>query len=189
MNKAVVKKSSWIVTLSLAGIAVVYMTGVWLPSRREIVEIRQQVQTKREFVSQSTGLAKILTASQKELETAEAANNKWLASAPRNRDLPALYGKINALAKDAGLVLTRFDPEPFNLHEELRELPVAIGCSGTFSQVYTFLSDIEALPATIWVEQLRLGKTKTGGGNVECELNMVVFSNNPYVSDCILHTK
>jgi len=189
MSNATVRKSSWIVTLSLAAISIAYLTLVWLPSRREIRAIREQVQTKRQYVARATGLAKTLTASQKELEVAEAANQKWQETAPRNRDLPALYGRINALAKEAGLVVARFDPEPFTVHEEIREIPLAIGCSGMFSQVFDYLMDIEMLPTAIWVDSLRIEKMNGTKENVKCELNLVVFSDNPYSSDCIIQTK
>ncbi len=189
MKADAVKKSSWIVTLCLAGIALVYLVQIWRPSRREIREIREQVRSRRQFVTRAAGSAKILTASQKKLETARRANRRWLDAAPRNRDLPGLYGKITALARRSGLVLTRFDPEQFNVYEELREMPVSVGCSGTFSQLFAFLREIESLPTALWVDFLRLEKTSGNGGIIKCELNLVVFSSNPYISDCILRAK
>ncbi len=179
MNNSTIRKSNWILTLSLAAIAIAYLTLVWNPGRRKIRETQEEIQTKRQFVTQAADMANTLTASEKELITAESAVKKWERSAPRNRDLPALFGRINALAQNSGLAVTRFDPEPFVVHEEIREIPISIDCAGMFSQVFEFLGAIEKLPESIWVDSLRLEKTKADGGNVKFQVNLVVFSDNP----------
>src|SRR5208337_1223691 len=102
---------------------------------------------------------------------------------PTKRAIPALYGKINALAKDAGLDIARFDPQPFVVHEKIEEIPITVGCSGRFAQVFDFIRAIEMLPVTVWVESIRLEKTDKDAKDVRCELNLVVFSDNPRSSD------
>ncbi|MBN1396023.1 MAG: type 4a pilus biogenesis protein PilO [Pirellulales bacterium] len=189
MNNPTVRRSNWILTLTLAAIAVAFLTLVWLPGRREILAIQEQVRAKRQFVNQAAALAKTLTATQKQLDTTEAAFKNWEKNAPRNKDLPSLYGKINALAKRSGLSVARFDPEPFVVHEEIREIPLEIGCTGTFWQVFDFLGEIETLPPLIWVDAMRLENISGVSGCVKSELNLVVFSGNPYSSDCIIETK
>ena len=109
-------------------------------------------------------------------------------AAPKKRDIPALYGKIDALAKDAHLAISRFDPQPFVVHEKLQEIPVAMTCSGTFAQVYAFLRAIEGMPVTIWVESLRLEKTAQITKHVQCEINLVVFTNNLQINDYGRHS-
>ena len=177
------RQSSWTVTLPLAAIAVAYVSLVWLPGRRAIREVQDQVETKRQFVTQATGLSQALALSQRELDKAEVVVARWEQAAPRKRAIPALYGKINALAKDAGLAIARFDPQPFVVHEKIEEIPIAVGCSGRFAQVFDFLRGIEMLPATVWVESIRLEKTDKDAKDVRCELDLVVFSDNPQSSD------
>ncbi len=182
------RQSSWIVTLSLAAIAVVHLTLVWLPGRRAVKEMREQVETKQTFVAQATQLSAALIGVQQELDKAESVVAQWEKTAPGKRDIPELYGKINALAKDARLAIGRFDPQPFIVHERLHEIPLTMSCSGTFAQLYEFLRDVERLPATIWVESMRLEKAATNTKEVQCELNLVVFSDNPYSSDYAKHS-
>lgn len=175
--------------MTLAAIAIAYLALVWLPGRREIRAVREEVRTKRQYVNQSTGLTKTLIAAEKELIAAEAVVNKWAETAPGNKDLPPLFGQINALAKQSGLAVTRFDPEPFVVHEEFREIPLLIGCSGKYAQIFEYLRSIEKQPMSIWVEFLRLDKADDSSENVKCELNMVVFSDNPDSSDFIKQRK
>ena len=182
------RQSSWIVTLSLAAIAMAYLTLVWSPGRRAIREMGEQVETKRAFVAQATGLSAALMGVQQELDKAESVVTQWEKAAPGKRDIPGLYGKINALAKDTHLATGRFDPQPPVVHEKLHEIPLAMTCSGTFAQIYEFLRDVEGLPATIWVESLKLEKAAQNAKDVQCELNLVVFANNSQSSDYAKHS-
>jgi Tfp pilus assembly protein PilO len=181
------RQNTWILTLSLAAVASAYLVLVWLPRHRAIKEMCQEVETKRAFVAQATGVSAALLSVQRELDKAQSAVTRWEKAAPGKRDISGLYGKINALAKDARLVIGRFDPQPFVVHEELHEIPITMGCSGRFAQIHEFLRAIERLPATIWVESMRLEKTSTTAKDVQCELNLVVFSNNPQSSDYAKH--
>ena len=182
------RQNSWIVTLSLAAVAVAYLMLVWSPNRQAIKKISDQVETKRAFVAQATGLSKAMIGVQQELDKTQAVVAQWEKTCPGKRDVPALYGKINAVAKDAHLAITRFDPQPFVVHEKLYEIPITMNCAGTFAQIYEFLRSIERLSATIWVESIRLERMAQNAKDVQCELSLVVFSNNSQSSDYVKHT-
>lgn len=183
------RQSSWIVTLSLAAIAIVYLKFVWLPGRHAIQEMSQQVQTKQAFLTQATGLAAMLVGVQHDLGKADEIVAQWEKASPGQRDIAQLYGKISSLAKEAHLTTGRFDPQPFVSHERLREIPLAVSCSGTFAQIHDFLRKVEGLPATIWVESVKIEKTVQATKDVQCELNLVVFANNPQDSDYAKHAQ
>jgi Tfp pilus assembly protein PilO len=185
---AMLRQSSWIVTLSLAAIAVIYVTLVWLPARRAIKEMREQAESKRAFVAEATKLSETLISVQRDLSKAEPVVAQWEKTAPGKRDIPKLYGRIDALAKNAHLSIGRFDPQPFVVHEKLQEIPVTMNCSGGFAKIHEFLGELEQLPMTIWVESMRLEKSATNAKDVRCELNLVVFANNPQNSDYARHS-
>src|SRR5664280_2708336 len=100
------RQSSWIVTLSLAAIAALYLTLVWLPGRRAIQEMREQMESKRSFVAQAAGLSSALVGVQQELDKAKSAVSQWEKKSPKKKELSEFYGKIDALAKDAHLAVT-----------------------------------------------------------------------------------
>lgn len=183
----VFRQSSWVVTLSLAAIAIVYLKFVWLPGRRAIQEMTQQIETKQAFLTQSSGLGTMLVGVQRDLDQADSIVAQWEKASPGKRDLPQLYGKINSLAKESHLSTGRFDPQPIVDHEKLRELPLTMSCSGSFAEIHNFLGKLERLPATIWVESIRMEKMPQDTKAIQCELNMVVFSNNPQDSDYARH--
>lgn len=172
------RHSSWLLTASLTVAAVAYLTFVWMPSRRSIQAMQRQVETRHRFVDKSTGLQASLLAAQRELECAESVAARWERLAPREKGIPALYGKINALAKDAGLTVSKFDPQPWVGYEQIREIPISIRCSGSFARLYDFLRCVEGLPVAIWVKSTKLEKTAVSAKDVQCELELVVFSSN-----------
>jgi Tfp pilus assembly protein PilO len=182
------RHNTWIVTVSLASMAIAFMALVWLPGRRNVKELCVQVETKRGIVAQATGLGTMLIGVNQELSKSEAIVTQWEKTAPGKREIPELFGKIDALAKSAHLAIGRFDPQPVVVHERLREIPITMNCSGTFGQIFAFLHEIERLPATIWVESLRIEKTAQNAKDVQCELNLVVFSNKSQGSDYARHS-
>ncbi len=173
------RHSSWLVTASLAAIAVAYLTFVWMPGRRAIQAMQRQVEVQHQFVDKSTGLQASLMAVQQELERTESVAARWERLAPREKDIPSLYGKISALAKDAGLTVSKFDPQPWVGYEQIREIPVSIHGSGSFAQLYDFLRRVEGLPVAIWVKSMKIEKTAASAKDIQSELELVVFSNNP----------
>lgn len=183
------RHSSWLITLSLAAMAVVYLSLVWMPNHKAIRELKKEMETKRSFVAQSAGLATAILGAEHELEAAETAVQQWRKSAPRHRDLPTLYAKIDALAKDSHLSITKFDPQPPIADETVQQIPVSITCSGSFAHIHEFLRGIEQLPATIWVESLRLEKKGAATQAVSAEVVLAVFSDNLQISDYAKHNK
>jgi type IV pilus assembly protein PilO len=182
------RQSGWIVTLSLLAMAVAYVMLIWLPGHRAIKEMRDQLEIQRQFIAQAAGLSTSLVVAQQELEKAESVVTRWEKAAPARRDVSSLYGKINALARDARLVVGRFDPQPLIVFDKLEQLPLTVICSGTFAEIHEFLRKIEGLPATIWVDSMRLERTAQNAKDVQCELNLVVFSDNPQSSDYAKHS-
>jgi Tfp pilus assembly protein PilO len=183
------RQSSWIVTPCLGAIAVAYLTLVWLPNRRAIKEWRDEVEAKQQLVAQGTGLSASLSASEQELDKARSLAAQWEKAAPGKRDIPALYGRVNAMAKEAGLSISRFDPQAFKLYEKLQEIPITVVGSGTYAQVFEFLRLVEGLPVTVWVESMRLERTVQNAKAVQCELTLAVFSNNQQNSDYAKHSE
>ena len=93
------------------------------------------------------------------------------------------------MAKAAGTTTSRFDPQRLVRHETICEIPLAIGCTGSFAQICGFLRGLEGLPATIWVEDLEIQQASETGKDVHCELNLVVFSSNSEDSDYVESAK
>lgn len=181
--KTKVRRGSWIVTVPLAAAAIAYVTLVFLPGRRAIGEARDQIEQKRDYVTRATGLAAALHAAQQELEKAQAYSTAWEEHAPTQGRLSALYGRIHVLADAAGTTTTRFDPEPVVQYDKVCQIPLVVGCTGSFDQIWEFMRGLEGLQATIWMDSVNLERLDGVEGSITCELNLVVITDNLDISD------
>jgi len=187
MNRSAFQQSSWLFTVPLAGLAVAYLAFVWLPGHRAIRAFWDQADARRRFVAQAALWPEELKNCRQELDRTMAAVACWEKASPHKKDLSLFYGKIYASAKDAGLTITRFDPQTAIVYEKFHEIPIAIHCTGLFAQVFDFLRSLEGLPGATWVENMRIEKMSGSEKDVRCELSLAVFSDNSYGSDYTRH--
>ena len=184
-RKTRVYRGSWIVTLPMAGVAAAYVMLVFLPGRRAIGEARDKIEQSQKHITQATAMAAALPVLEEELRTTQAYNTAWEENSPGQGGLSALYGKINALAKAVGTTTTRFDPEPVVPRDTIREIPIAMACTGSFAQLFNFIQSLEGLPEEIWVNSYKLENIAGKEGSVTCELTLVVFASNSKNSDYV----
>jgi Tfp pilus assembly protein PilO len=182
-------RGTWIVTIVLAASAVAYLVLVFLPGRRAMGEFQQELARRQGYLAQNSGISRALASAEQELDKAEAHYAAWKQRAPGEGQLSTLYGKINELAKAAGTTTTRFDPKPVESHEQVREIPLTMGCSGTFAQLFDLLKSLESLPGTIWIDTVQFRKVTEKSEAVACEINLVVFVNNSENSDYVKHSE
>ena len=183
-------RGSWIVTVPIAAIAVGYVTLFFLPGKRAIDEVRNQIDQKEQYMNQTAaGVAQSLNKARQELRRTETYNDDWKKRAPAFGKLSALYGKITSLANTVGTTTTRFDPEPIAAYETIREIPIAVACNGSFPQIFEFLRGIDSLDEEVWVKEMRLGETTGDSELVSCEITLVVFGDNPDISDYITYSE
>ena len=187
--KTKLKHGDWIVTVPLAGLAVAYVTLVFMPGRRATAELKQQVDSKQETVTQSLGLFATLGTTNRELKQTRAYNSAWQKRAPGRGEISVLHAKIRQLAEAAGTAITRFDPDYTQVHGAICETPLAVGCTGSFAQVFEFLRQLEGLPEEIWINGLTLEKIDSSAEYMSCELDLVIFASNPDNSDYDEHSE
>jgi len=176
-------RRGWIIVLALIAIAVAYVGLIFLPGKRSIDGLRDQIELKRQFVAQGSGLTSMLQFQREELQRAEACEAAWRKRSPPVEARSSMEGKVHALAEAAGVITTRFDPEPIVRHESISQIPVSIGCNGTFAQVGAFLHSLESLPPSIWVISANIENLDATKGLVSCEVSVVVFADNSIISD------
>jgi len=164
---------------------VAYVMLVFLPGRRAVGEARDRIEQMQNYLAQATELTGALQITEEELQVSQAYNLAWEEDSPNRNSLSELYGRISALAKTAGTVTTRFDPEPVITHDTIKEIPLSLGCTGSYAQVFAFLQSLEGLPMEIWVKSCSIVNSDTRRGFADCDLTVVVFADNPRNSDYV----
>jgi Tfp pilus assembly protein PilO len=177
------RHGSWPVTLSLAAAGILYLAFSFFPTSRAISQVREEIRTTENVISQSASLA--LSLSQTE---AELKRTKEYTGAVRQRlisrsALSALIGRISREADMAGARTTRIEPQPAAEFETLRVVPVIYKANGGFVEISRLLTGLEGLPEPVWLEDVQLTAARESGQNVECDLTLAVFAGRSESSD------
>ncbi len=205
MNNVFRKRRTLIVTVAVASAAVAYVIFVFLPGQKAIGRLRDEVRERREFILQSNRLVLAVQRSEEELSAARNYIQQWESAAPAEREIAQLFGTITELADNAGIVITRFDPQqPLRL-ETIRKVPVSLEFSGNFAQVFDFIRGVEELSANIWFDNLEIAAasnthrgqsvsqpgrkaaasaaTQQNSERLHCQVVLIVFTDNDGFSD------
>jgi len=177
--QANMKKRSWIITTVLAAVALAYAFLVFLPGQKAIGKLRLELQEKQQFIAQSQMVAASVEDTKKRLDDTRQFAKDWQESAPGESELSLLFGQIADAAKQSSVRTVRFDPQPVKKMDTIWKISVALGVEGSFSQVMELFRRIETLPVTIWVEDVQMEATEKDTKDVRCELNLVIFADNP----------
>jgi Tfp pilus assembly protein PilO len=178
-----INRGSWLVTIPLVAIAVVYIVFVFFPGRNVITQLRAEIESRQLYISNDDSISASLAAAQQELLQARSYIENWQHAAFIVHRLPLLYGNINNLSNRAGTATTRFEPQILVELGLIRQIPIHMACTGTFAQIHEFIRSLESLPQTIWIDSLQFNKPVQNGGNISCEIDLVVFSDNPKISN------
>ena len=183
---------SWIVTLPVVVLAAAYFMLVYLPQRKMIAELQQQVETKRQTLEQARIQVQSVVPTQARLSGAQQYIAKWEKTVPCPSDTSVLYAMIHQLLDDNKLAATRFDPEPPVKHDSITQFPISMEVNGSFADVYSFLDWLELMPLRIWVESLKIsanGRHTKDGERIAADIKLVVFAGNFEKSDYVKHSE
>jgi len=172
-----------IMTLVLAGLGAAYLYFVYLPSQREIRRVEKDLALRRQYIRQSLQAATALPAIEAKLQTVRQQTARWTAAAPTPEQVGTVYARINALVDQTGAATTRFQPLADLPQGTIHRFPVNLAISGSFPQACQFLYDLEQLPATLWIEDLKIEQAAGAGQDVSCELTVVIVADNSENSD------
>ncbi|HOM17605.1 MAG TPA: type 4a pilus biogenesis protein PilO, partial [Thermoguttaceae bacterium] len=136
-----------------------------------------------QMVDQAGDVLSAIQNTQKELEKANSYVQTWQTDAPNLNELAPLFGQITQLAKQAGLTPTRFSPGNRTPCDRVAKIPLSINCQGSFTQIYDFLYKLESLAQIVWIERFTIEKSREDSQQLQCEINLVIFTDNSGNSD------
>ncbi len=181
--KTKLARSRWILVAPAVAAAAAYLYFLFLPGQRSIASLHEELNAADQFIAQVEAFGPAIEATRQQLDKTRQHVDQWQQAAPTEHGLSAVFGRINGLAKESGITTTRFEPQPAIPYDRLRRLPVAVTCVGSFGQTCQFLQALERQEETIWAESLQMQRTGKDGKDVECELTLAIFADNPGKSD------
>jgi Tfp pilus assembly protein PilO len=182
MSLKLLQSNSMLTLLLIAG-AGGYMLGVYLPAARTNRALQAELLLKQQSALGAAATASQIRQVEQELQEARDYVKRWQTKVPRLRELPAVYGEISHATVTSSAALSELEPRPATTYDRMAQVPVAVACRGTHSQLLALLARIERLPRLIWVDELRLARAAADTQAMECELVLSVFGDNSENSD------
>lgn len=170
------KNSTLVVILPMIGIGVGYLLLMFLPNFREMQKQRDMIQLKRTFIAKTESLQGEISELQADVLRTQKFCADWAAKAPTESEMAPFHMQVNKCVSEAGASVTGFDPQEPVAMKTVDRIPVTLRAAGTFKQVHTLLAKLEALPETIWMENLRLKSAGKNTEQMDCEVTLVVFA-------------
>jgi len=176
MKRPLVAKS-YLVTVPLAALALAYVIFVFLPRQENIAHTRSEIQSQRQFIATTQAIRPTILALEEELAETRRRADLWRSQVPDAAAMTRLQGEIQNAGQASGATITRFNPQPPVEYQAIRQVPVAVACSGSFDSILCLLGEIESLSATVWVDRLRIDAGGGVGENLKSEIDLGVFAS------------
>jgi type IV pilus assembly protein PilO len=141
--------------------AIVLLVGgftyfAYLPKHQEIGKLESEYKKLAEKLDRARKTAKQLDFYRTKMKAAEAQFKIVMKALPEKEEIPTLLGGISQAARDAGLDITKFQPNPEISKEFYAEVPITINVSGNYHNVAMFFDRISNLPRIVTIEAVKL---------------------------------
>jgi type IV pilus assembly protein PilO len=122
-------------------------------------------------------IAKDLPRYKAEVATLEVQLERALQELPDERDIPDLLKAIADRAKNTGLEVALFRPDPEQAQEFFVEIPVRMSVEGSFHQVASFLDEVGRMARIVNVRGIQMGNPRVSdrGASLTSEYSVVTF--------------
>jgi Tfp pilus assembly protein PilO len=177
------KSRSLVVTVLLAAGSVAYVFFVFLPGQKAIAYLRRELDTKQQYIIDADRLAHAMQRADQDLKQARQFAEAWRRTAPGERELAPILGRITAAAEESGVSIERLDRRAVEQYEVIGQVPVVLECEGTFGQVFDLTHRLETMPQSVWITELRMERQSKTSENVVAEIALAVFADNSETSD------
>jgi type IV pilus assembly protein PilO len=148
-------------------LAIVLLVGgftyfAYLPKHKEIVKLESEYKKLAQKLDRAKKTAKQLNYYRSKMKAAQAQFNIVMKALPEKEEIPTLLNGISQAARDAGLDITKFQPNPEIAKEFYAEVPITINVAGNYHNVAMFFDKISKLPRIVTIGALKLLPDKEG---------------------------
>lgn len=169
-----------IIVVLAAGTAA-YLGWIYRPVEREILAVREEIQQQRQLMEQALLLPAQVDRVRDETQRTTRFVNAWQESS--GHETARMFGGVSQAIAASGASTTHFQPEPKQDRNYLSQVAVRVTCRGTLQQLFASLRALEALPWTVWVDEVHLSPDKENQATLSCELKLAIFTEKSDHSD------
>jgi Tfp pilus assembly protein PilO len=168
---------SWLVTGVVASLAVVYALFVFLPTQRKASALKLKKYELMQYVANRLKTSEKIEQARQRQTQIEQVSVAWRQHAPRNGELGRMLSGITQQARQAGVTLQRFDPQPQVALQYISQQPIVVALEGDFAQVFDFLQRVETMPHRVWISNFTLSSAAEDGQTLRAEMTLTIFAD------------
>lgn len=188
MNFRSERSSWWLIGILIGALALYGYFALW-PQYKEVRRRQAYLSQLEAKLKEQWDVVGAIHQTQKELERINTYLQNWERHSPNPKELAPFFAQIAQIANLACVTPTRFSPGKRIPHDRVAKIPLTIECRGTFAQIYKFLYLLEYLPQILWIEHLTIERPSQESPSLQCQISLVVFTDNLENSNQIKDTK
>jgi Tfp pilus assembly protein PilO len=176
------KPPAWLITSAVAGSLAAYAAFFIAPGQRTITRLKRELTDKKQFLASHGQQSESLAQCEDQMEQCLRHINRWRQASPQEPNLVEFLGRLAVIAANAGVRMNKLTPQPPIAMVSIRQHPLSLELEGDFTQLLTFLGNVEEMPETIWIRNIYLRPDSQDKSIVQCELTLTVFADNREIS-------
>lgn len=153
----------------------VYYFSFYLAEATEVEEMTTAIegpQGLRSKVFEKEAIARNLDSYEREVEVLDQQLTIALKELPDKREIYLFLDSISDKARNSGLEVPLFQPQPEQKRDFYAEVPVQIAVRGTFNQVATFFDEVGHLERIVNVDRFAISQPVFENGQVQLTTNL-----------------
>jgi type IV pilus assembly protein PilO len=145
--------------------AVLWYFYMYRPTLQHARDLESQITTLTAQVARGEAAQRNLPALRNEVAQLEREREIFLSQLPRESEVAALVDEVRVSAADAGVVIAGISQGNVNEPiQDVRPLGFTLSAQGRYSQVMTFLQELEELQRFTKIRQVGLAVSAEGAG-------------------------
>ena len=156
------KVFGWFISLAL--LSAVFWFNFYKGKSTELNELQERENRQQDSILALRKKARMLPELRKEIAGLDSKLEEVLIQLPERKKKKNLLASIDSLAKDTGLEVIKFNPQPEIIRDFYAEVPTYIEVEGTFHELATFFDEVGKLARIVNIDRVTIDintETKT----------------------------
>jgi Tfp pilus assembly protein PilO len=157
------------------GVVLVFILGVYRPRHRTLEDLRAQVQGLEQKMAQTQEQCSVLMPLTRQVEQLRASAGRFEQCLPRDGQVGPFLQQVAEQLREAHLSSLEIRPGSPAQGPRYTELPIRMGFSGRFSNIFAFLAELEGMSRTKRIVDLSLTGDLGNVENVRADLVLSIY--------------
>jgi Tfp pilus assembly protein PilO len=165
----------WGMSIGVTLAIIVFFLAGYRPAQRRLDDLQLQIQSKGREVDINQNKALNLPLLMMEVQQLDSQVRDYDRQFPRQANLGEFIGEITRVSQQLALRDWRYTPGLPRRGDAYFELPVQMNFQGDFTNVYSFLTEVERLQRLTRIRKLAIRSKDNRTGMVEVEIVLHIY--------------